>query len=47
MINKFAEIFENVAHTLVKKRAMTNHGVLNEAFTYAKPTLFRGACGLI
>jgi 2-iminobutanoate/2-iminopropanoate deaminase len=28
------------AHGPIKKRAMTNHGVLNEAYDYAKPSSF-------
>jgi 2-iminobutanoate/2-iminopropanoate deaminase len=39
-MNAFAEILEAIAHAPVKKRAMTNHGVLNEAFAYAKPSSF-------
>ncbi len=35
-----AEILETIAHTPIKKRAMTNHGVLNEAYAYAKPSSF-------
>jgi 2-iminobutanoate/2-iminopropanoate deaminase len=37
---EFAEIIDTIAHTPVKKRAMTNLGVLNEAFCYAKPSSF-------
>jgi 2-iminobutanoate/2-iminopropanoate deaminase len=36
----FSEILETVAHAPVKKRAMTNHSVLNEAYAYAKPSSF-------
>ncbi len=39
-MNAFAEILENIAHTPIQKRAMTNHGVLNEAYAYAKPSSF-------
>jgi 2-iminobutanoate/2-iminopropanoate deaminase len=35
-----ANILETIAHAPVKKRAMTNHGVLNEAYAYAKPSSF-------
>lgn len=35
-----SEILETIAHTPIKKRAMTNLGVLNEAFAYAKPSSF-------
>src|SRR5438309_11941840 len=36
----FSEILETIAHAPVQKRAMTNHGVLNEAYAYAKPSSF-------
>jgi 2-iminobutanoate/2-iminopropanoate deaminase len=36
----FADIPETIAHAPVKKRAMTNHGVLNEAYAYARPSSF-------
>jgi 2-iminobutanoate/2-iminopropanoate deaminase len=36
----FAEILEAIAHAPIQKRAMTNHGVLNEAYAYAKPSSF-------
>jgi len=36
----FAEILESIAHAPVKKRAITNPSVLNEAFAYAKPSSF-------
>ncbi len=36
----FAEILESIAQAPIKKRAMTNHGVLNEAYAYAKPSSF-------
>jgi enamine deaminase RidA (YjgF/YER057c/UK114 family) len=39
-MNSFAEILENIGHAPIKKSAMTNHGVLNEAFAYAKPSSF-------
>ena len=39
-MNAFAEILEAIAHAPVQKRAITNHGVLNEAFAYAKPSSF-------
>ena len=39
-MNAFAEILENIAHAPIQKRAMTNHGVLNEAYAYAKPSSF-------
>ena len=40
MSNAFAEILETIAHAPIQKRAMTNHGVLNEAYAYAKPSSF-------
>jgi 2-iminobutanoate/2-iminopropanoate deaminase len=36
----FAEILETIALAPIQKRAMTNHGVLNEAYAYAKPSSF-------
>lgn len=36
----FAEVLETIAHAPIKKRAMTNLGVLNEAYAYAKPSSF-------
>ena len=36
----FAEILDTIAHAPIQKRAMTNLGVLNEAFAYAKPSSF-------
>jgi 2-iminobutanoate/2-iminopropanoate deaminase len=39
-MSSFAEILETIGHAPVKKRAVTNHGVLNEAFAYAKPSSF-------
>lgn len=35
-----AEVLEGIAHAPVKKRAISNLGVLNEAFCYAKPSSF-------
>jgi len=35
-----SEILETIAHAPLEKRAMTNHGVLNEAYAYAKPSSF-------
>ena len=35
-----AEILETIAHAPVRKRAITNHEVLNEAHAYAKPSSF-------
>lgn len=35
-----SEILETIAHAPIQKRAMTNRGVLNEAYAYAKPSSF-------
>jgi enamine deaminase RidA (YjgF/YER057c/UK114 family) len=35
-----SEILDTIAHAPIKKRAMTNLGVLNEAYAYAKPSSF-------
>jgi len=35
-----AELLAGLAHAPIEKRAMTNHGVLNEAYAYAKPSSF-------
>ena len=35
-----SEVLETIANAPVQKRAMTNHGVLNEAYAYAKPSSF-------
>lgn len=37
---ELADILENIAHSPIKKCAITNHGVLNEAYAYAKPSSF-------
>src|SRR6201997_797094 len=37
---EFAEILDTIAHAPIQKRAMTNLGVLNEAYAYAKPSSF-------
>jgi 2-iminobutanoate/2-iminopropanoate deaminase len=39
-MNALSEILETIGQAPVKKRAMTNHNVLNEAFAYAKPSSF-------
>jgi enamine deaminase RidA (YjgF/YER057c/UK114 family) len=39
-MSAFAEILETIGQKPVKKRAITNRGVLNEAFAYAKPSSF-------
>ncbi|HEY1578868.1 MAG TPA: Rid family hydrolase [Terracidiphilus sp.] len=35
-----SEVLETIAHAPIQKRAITNHGVLNEAYAYAKPSSF-------
>jgi len=35
-----AELIADIAHAPIQKRAITNHGVLNEAYAYAKPSSF-------
>lgn len=37
---EFADILETIVHAPVQKRAMTNLGVLNEAYKYARPSSF-------
>jgi 2-iminobutanoate/2-iminopropanoate deaminase len=37
---EFAEMLDTIAHAPIEKRAMTNLGVLNEAYAYAKPSSF-------
>ncbi len=39
-MNAFADLLETIAHAPINKRAVTNHGVLNEAFAYSKPSSF-------
>jgi enamine deaminase RidA (YjgF/YER057c/UK114 family) len=39
-MNDLPKIIEAIARVPVKKRAITNHQVLNEAFAYAKPSSF-------
>ena len=36
----FADMLDTIAHASIEKRAMTNHGVLNEAYAYDKPSSF-------
>jgi 2-iminobutanoate/2-iminopropanoate deaminase len=35
-----AELLAELGHAPIRKRAMTNNGVLNEAYAYAKPSSF-------
>ena len=37
---ELSEVLETIANAPVQKRAITNHGVLNEAYAYAKPSSF-------
>lgn len=39
-MNSFADLLETIGHAPIQKRAITNHGVLNEAYAYAKPSSF-------
>lgn len=39
-MSSFAEVLETIAHAPVAKRSITNLGVLNEAYAYAKPSSF-------
>lgn len=39
-MSAIAEILDAITHAPVKKRAITNLGVLNEAYAYAKPSSF-------
>ena len=39
-MSAFAELLESIAHAPIEKRAVTNHGVLNEAYAYARPSSF-------
>ena len=40
MMQGIAEVLESIGHSPIQKRAMTNHGVLNEAYCYDKPSSF-------
>jgi 2-iminobutanoate/2-iminopropanoate deaminase len=39
-MTEIADILEAIAQAPVKKRAITNHKVLNEAYSYSKPSSF-------
>ena len=39
-MSAFADILEAIARAPIEKRAMTNYGVLNEAYAYEKPSSF-------
>jgi 2-iminobutanoate/2-iminopropanoate deaminase len=40
MVADIAEVLRNIAKTPVVKKAISNHDVLNEAYTYARPSSF-------
>jgi 2-iminobutanoate/2-iminopropanoate deaminase len=40
MVADIAELMRDIAKTPVVKRAVTNHGVLNEAYSYTRPSSF-------
>ena len=39
-MNEITAIMETIGAAPIKKRAITNHGVLNEAYSYDKPSSF-------
>ncbi len=39
-MEEVADLLKTIAKSPVRKRAITNHGVLNEAYAYAKPSSF-------
>jgi 2-iminobutanoate/2-iminopropanoate deaminase len=39
-MEEIADLLKTIAKSPVNKRAITNHGVLNEAYAYAKPSSF-------
>src|SRR5690242_19122164 len=40
MVAEIADLVRDIAKTPVVRRAITNHGVLNEAFSYKRPSSF-------
>jgi enamine deaminase RidA (YjgF/YER057c/UK114 family) len=40
IVGTMKEILETVAHTPIRKRAISDHGILNEAWSYAVPSSF-------
>jgi 2-iminobutanoate/2-iminopropanoate deaminase len=40
IMNEFANLLGKIARSPIKKRAITNHEALNEAYLYAKPSSF-------
>ena len=39
-MSSFADVLDTIAHAPINKRPMTNLGVLNEAYAYARPSSF-------
>jgi 2-iminobutanoate/2-iminopropanoate deaminase len=39
-MSEIVDLLANLGHSPIQKRAMTNRGVLNEAYAYAKPSSF-------
>jgi enamine deaminase RidA (YjgF/YER057c/UK114 family) len=39
-MNEFGDLVKTLARTPIKKSAITNHDLLNEAFAYARPSSF-------
>jgi enamine deaminase RidA (YjgF/YER057c/UK114 family) len=39
-MNDLGDILAAIGHAPIRKRAITNHGVLNEAYAYSKPSSF-------
>jgi enamine deaminase RidA (YjgF/YER057c/UK114 family) len=39
-MSAIAELLDGLGHAPIQRRAMTNYGVLNEAYAYAKPSSF-------
>jgi 2-iminobutanoate/2-iminopropanoate deaminase len=42
-VSSIADLLESISHAPIEKRAVTNLGVLNEAYAYAKPSSFSRA----
>ena len=42
-MSSIADLLESISHAPIEKRAVTNLGVLNEAYAYAKPSSFSRA----
>lgn len=39
-MSEFADLLKKTGHTTIEKSSISNHDVLNEAYTYAKPSSF-------